>query len=250
MLDLVGVLDECIGPVKTRDRGHGSGALLVGMASCQLAGGDHLVSLDRRREDVAGQYLEPVPTPASTTAAGIAKRFTGEHLARIEAAVGVVNERVLSLVGQVRRSALTRVATIDGDTTDVEVYGPTKQRSAHAYTGARVLRPHITFWAEAGVPLAAELSGGTEDPRASCVDMLDRALAGLPAGIEQVRTRWDAGYFAGELAQACLQRGVEFAIGVKRNTAAVRAAQSASAEAWGARGRDGAHRGRGHRLPA
>ncbi len=232
VLGLTGALQGSIGAVKTRDRGLGAGELLVGMASCQLAGGDHLVSLDRRRADVAGQRLEPVPTPASTTAYGMAKRFTGEHVAGIETAIGVVNQRVLSLVGQVRRSALTKTVTIDGDTTDVEVYGPTKERSAHAYTGARVLRPHIGFWAEAGVPLAAELTGGTDDPRATCVDLLDRALDGLPAGVEQVRARWDAGYFAGELAHACLARDVEFAIGVKRNTAVIRAGQGVPDRGW------------------
>lgn len=232
MLGLTRALDEGVGAVKTRNRGHGAGELLVAMASCQLTGGDHLVSLDRRREDVAGQRLEPVATPAATTAAGIAKRFTPEHVAGIETAIGAVNERVLSLVGTVRRSSLTKTVTIDGDATDVEVYGPTKAASAHAYTGARVLRPHIGFWAEAGVPLAAELTGGTDDPRATCVDLLDRCLAALPAGVGQVHTRWDAGYFAGELAHACIERDVQFAIGVKRNTAVVRAGQAVPEDAW------------------
>ncbi len=232
VLGLTQALDGHIRAVKTRNRGHGAGELLVAMASCQLTGGDHLVSLDRRRADVAGQRLEPVPTPATSTACGIAKRFGPEHVAGIEAAIGQVNERVLSLVGQVRRSALTKAVTIDGDTTDVEVYGPTKEASAHAYTGARVLRPHIGFWAEAGVPLAAELTGGTDDPRASCVDLLQRCLAALPAGVQQVRARWDAGYFAGELAHACIERDVAFAIGVKRNTAVIRAGQATPDDEW------------------
>lgn len=80
------------------------------MASCQLTGGDFLVSLDRRRADVAGQVLDPVPTPAATTAAGIARRFPGKHLAGIETAIGQINTRMLALVGQVRRSSLLKVA--------------------------------------------------------------------------------------------------------------------------------------------
>jgi hypothetical protein len=74
--------------------------MAMAMASCQLTGGDFLVSLDRRRADLAGQLLEPVPTPASTTAAGIAKLFTGEHLVGIEAAIGKVNTTMVGLVGQ------------------------------------------------------------------------------------------------------------------------------------------------------
>jgi hypothetical protein len=75
-LGVTTVLDTHVGPVKQRKRGLTGGELLVAMASCQLAGGDHLVSLDRMRADTAGQQLVAVATPASTTAAGVARRFT------------------------------------------------------------------------------------------------------------------------------------------------------------------------------
>ena len=69
VLGLVTGLDAHIPSIKRRERGLSAGQLLVAMASCQLTGGDHLVSLDRRRADTAGQELEPVATPASRTAA-------------------------------------------------------------------------------------------------------------------------------------------------------------------------------------
>ena len=56
--------------------GCGGGQVLVGMAAAQLAGEDFLVGLDRQRADAAGQVLAPVPGLASTTAAGLARRFT------------------------------------------------------------------------------------------------------------------------------------------------------------------------------
>ena len=111
-----------------------------------------------------------------------------------------------------RRTSLLKVATIDGDATDVEVYGKTKEKAEYSYTGQLNLRAHIGFWAESGVSLAAELMGGAEGPRSNCVDLLDRAVAALPRGVEKVRCRWDAGYFAGDLAAACVKRGIEFAI--------------------------------------
>jgi len=80
--------------------------------------------------------------------------------------------------------------------------------------------------------LAAELTGGAEDPRSNCVDMLDRSIAALPARVEQVRCRWDAGYFAAELAKACIERGVEFAIGAKRTRPVIAAAQRVRDHAW------------------
>jgi hypothetical protein len=232
VLGIVNTIDARVGALKQRRRGVSGGQLLVSMASAQLTGEDHLVGLDRRRVDTAGQQLEPVSTPASTTAAGVAKRFTGQHLAGVEQAIGVINTEWVSRLPVTRRATLLRTATIDGDATDVEVYGHTKQDAAHAYTGALNLRPHIGFWAEAGVPLAGEVMGGTEDPRSNCVDILDRAIAGLPDGVDRVRCRWDAGYFAAELAKACIARGVEFAIGAKRTKPAIAAAQRVPDHAW------------------
>jgi hypothetical protein len=93
VLGLAAALDAHIPSIKRRDRGLSAGQLLVAMASCQLTGGDHLVSLDRRRADTAGQELEPVPTPASRTAARLAQRFGPKQLAGIEAGIGRVNAR-------------------------------------------------------------------------------------------------------------------------------------------------------------
>ncbi len=135
VLGLTGALDGHIGAVKKRRRGLSGGQLLMSVASCQMTGGDHLVSLDRRRADTAGQLLEPAPTPASTTAAGIAARFGPEQLGGIEKAIGQVNTTMVALVGQVRRSALLKVATIDGDTTDVEVYGRQKENAQYNHVG-------------------------------------------------------------------------------------------------------------------
>lgn len=232
VLGVSSALDAGIGAVKERARGLSGGQLLVSMASAQLAGEDFMVGLDRRRADTVGQVLEPAPTPASTTAAGIAKRFTPEHLYGIEAGIGRVNTAMVDLLPLVRRKSLLKVATIDGDGTDVEVYGRTKQKAAHAYTGALTLRAHIGFWAEAGIPVAAELMGGREDPRSNVAEMLDRSIAGLPAGIETIRCRWDAGYFAADLATACVDRGVEFAIGAKRTGKVMAAAAGLGRYTW------------------
>jgi Transposase DDE domain group 1 len=232
VLGVTAALERGVGAVKQRRRGLSGAQLLTALASAQLTGADFLVRLDERREDVAGQELELVPTPPSTTAAGIARRFTTEHLRGIEAAIGEVNNRMVGLVGQVRRSALLKTATIDGDTTDVEVFGRLKEHAEYNHSGQRNLRPHLGFWAEAGVPLAGELMGGAADPRVNCVAVLDRAIAALPAGVQQIRARWDAGYFAAALAQACVERGVQFAIGAKRNTAVLRAAAAAADARW------------------
>ena len=131
-----------------------------------------------------------------------------------------------------RRTQLLAAATIDGDTTDVEVYGRDKQDAVYNYQGQRAYRPHIAFWAEGGVSLAADLMKADEDPRPVAAQLLDRAIAQLPPGVAKIRCRWDAGYFAADLAKHCIDRGVEFAIGVKRNSAVVRASREAPTDGW------------------
>jgi hypothetical protein len=231
-LGLAGALDAAVGEFKQRDRGLSAGELLVAVASCQLAGGDHLVSLDRLRDDAAGQRLRQIKTPAASTAAGLARRFTTDDFAGIGTAIGQVNAAVLGLVGQVRRSALLRSVTIDIDTTDTEVYGSRKRGVAYNYQGQRCGRSHIAYWAELGVPLAADLTCGKTDGRARVKAVLRRALATLPAEVAEVKVRVDAGYFAGELALECLAQGVRFAIGAKRMKPLWAQAAKIAEDAW------------------
>jgi len=77
---VVGALDAGIGPVKDRDRGLSAGHLLVGVAFGQLCGADFW----------SGRGLTATGVPASTTAAGLTRRFTAEHVAGIEAGLGTV----------------------------------------------------------------------------------------------------------------------------------------------------------------
>jgi hypothetical protein len=217
-LEVIASLDAAVGPIKQRARGLGAGQLLVGLAAAQLAGEQFLVGLDRHRADTAGQALTPVPGLASTTAAGLARRITPSQWAAVETGVARGTQRMLAALPVARRAGLCAVVTIDLDTTDVEVYGRKKRGVAYNHQGQRVGRPHVASWAEADTVLAADLGCGNDDPRASAAGLLRRALKALPAQARQarVRTRADAGYFAGQLARAALFAGVEFAIGAKR----------------------------------
>lgn len=215
-LDVIALLDAVIGPIKCRARGLGAGQLLVGMAQAQLAGQDFLVGLDRYRADVAGQVLSPVPGLGSTTAAGLARRFTEEQWAAVERGVAAATQRMLALLAPERVEALTDEVTIDLDTTDVEVYGRKKRGVAYNYQGQRCGRPHVATWAETGITLAADLLAGDQDPRPGAAGLLRRALASLPRGVRRVALRADAGYFAVDLAVAAHREGMRFAIGAKR----------------------------------
>jgi hypothetical protein len=222
-LAMIKLLDAAIGPIKERDRGFSGGELLVGMAYAQLAGEDFLVGLDRYRADAAGQVLAAVPGLASTTAAGLARRFTEGQWRAVETGIGDVHAAMLALLPEQQAARLCATVTIDLDTTDVEVYGRHKRGVAFNHQGQRVGRPHVATWAETATVLAANLMTGNlmtgnDDPRPHAAELLGRALAALPAAARagRIRLRADAGYFAGELARAALLAGVEFAIGAKR----------------------------------
>jgi Transposase DDE domain group 1 len=219
-LGVIGELDAAVGPIKQRDRGFGAGELLTGIAAAQLAGEDFLTGLDRQRADVAGQQITPVPGLASTTAAGLARRFTPGQWQAVEQGVAAVTGRMLSLLPAGRAAALADgPVTIDLDTTDVEVYGRKKRGVAYNHQGQRVGRPHVAAWAEAETVLAADLGDGTDDPRATAPGLLRRALSALPPRARasgRVAMRADAGYFAGQLARAAHEARIGFAIGAKR----------------------------------
>ena len=236
-LGLVERLDAAVGPIKTRGRGFSAGQVLVGMAAAQLCGEDFLVGLDRHRADTAGQALTPVPGLASTTAAGLARRLSQSQWAAVETGLGDVHATALDVLVRVapdRARALSAEVTIDMDTSDVEVYGRGKQGVAFNHQGQRVGRPHVATWADAAVVLAADLGDGRDDPRASCAELLGRALAALPAPARagRIRVRADAGYFAGQLARACLFADVEFAIGARRIAALWRLLDGIADTAW------------------
>ena len=240
-LGVIAALDEGMGPVKQRRRGFTGGQVLAGMAAAQLAGEDFLVGLDRVRADQAGQLLVPVPGLATSTAAGIARRFTGKHWRGAEAGLAKATARMVSLLPAERAAELAEgPVTIDVDATDVEVYGSKKRGVAYNYQGQRAGRPHVASWAETEIPLAADLLSGDQDPRSHVVSLLNRALAALPQAVRdgaaaagrKIALRADAGYFAGELARAAAKEDMAFAIGAKRIPSMWKALGSISDDAW------------------
>ena len=240
-LGLIEALDEAMGPVKQRARGFTGGQVLAGMAAAQLAGEDFLVGLDRVRADQAGQQVTPVPGLATSTAAGIARRFTGKHWRGTEAGLAAATARMTALLPAERAAELAEgPVTIDIDATDVEVYGSKKRGVAYTYQGQRAGRPHVASWAETEIPLAADLLAGDQDPRSSVVALLGRALAALPRAVRdgaaaagrKIALRADAGYFAGDLARAAAAAGMDFAIGAKRITSMWKALAGIPEDAW------------------
>jgi hypothetical protein len=100
-----------------------------------------LVGLDRQRADVAGQAIAPVPGLCSTTAAGLARKLPGPQWTDVEIGMARVADRMLDHLPVARRARLSATATIDLDTTDVEVYGRHKRGVVYNHPCNRCGRP-------------------------------------------------------------------------------------------------------------
>jgi len=82
------------------------------MATGLLSGQDCLTGSDRVRADAGSGLLGHAPVPASTTAAGLARRFTLARMAGIEAGLAKVYARWLGVVpAAVRGPLVLRVST-------------------------------------------------------------------------------------------------------------------------------------------
>ncbi len=179
----------------------------------------------------------------SRTAARLASRFGPAHLSGIESVLSELYTRWLGVVpAGVRAPLVLRDPTIDLDASDIEVYGRTKQGVGWNYAGVRSGRVHLASWAQAELPLAADLMAGNDDVRPGAGDLLARALASMPAQVcGRPRVRADAGYFDAALAHAAVELGCDFAIAAKRNPAAWRALSGVPDSDWRpARGMKGA----------
>ena len=241
-LGAVAALDAEIGPIKTRNRGASGGQFLLALAQAQICGQDHLVGLDRCRADPAAAVLSGVPVPASTTALGLARRFTGEQWLAVEDGVAELTRRVVGLLPARRRTALlTTPVTVDMDTTDTETYGRTKDGVSYNHTGQRVGRTHAATWAQAGTVLALDLRDGTSDPRTYSPELMARALASLarigayrPADPDAPRPRFraDSGYMAARLAHTAVEAECDFAFGVRRGATVWAAVRRVPPQAW------------------
>ncbi len=101
---------------------------------------------------------------------------------------------------------------------------------------------HLASWAQAELPLAADLIAGNDDVRPDAGKLLRRALAVLPPQVcGRPRVRADAGYFDAALAHTAAELGCDFAIAAKRNPAAWRALSGVPDSEWqDARGMPGA----------
>jgi hypothetical protein len=221
--NLIAALDEAVPAFKARRRGASAGEFLTAMACAQLAGSDHLVGLDHRREDKVTESFWPCPTPASSTVTALARRIDADGWLALGRATAAVTRRVVHMAPAAVRARLAAPApTIDLDTTDIEVYGRKKQTVTYNYLGQRSGRVHAATWAEAGLLAAVKLTDSRTTAHTCAVELVQDALCWFDhAGLvwdpqARPRVRADIGFCSQAFACAVVAAGADFAIGVQR----------------------------------
>lgn len=233
---LVETLDEAVPGFKSRRRGSSVGEFLTALACAQLTGADHLVGLDHRRKDLAGEMFWPTPAPASSTVTALARRVDEGGWTALRAATATTMARVLSVAPSARARLCASAPTIDLDATDIEVYGHNKAQVSYNYLGQRSGRVHAASWAEAGA--AASITDSRTTAHTCAVELVEQALDWLQeAGVawdpaRRPRVRADIGYCSKTTAADIVAAGADFAIGIQRQPRIWRLLGLIEQDAW------------------
>lgn len=143
-----------------------------------------------------------------------------------------VNRAVLGFL-QAHRGAA--VATLDMDATLIETH---KRQALYCYKKFRAYQPLNCWWAEHGVMLHSEFRDGNVPAGYEHLRVLRDSLAGLPAGVRQVRVRTDTAGYQQDLLLYCGEGKdrrfgvIEFAIGADVTDALRQAVLSVPEAAW------------------
>jgi DDE family transposase len=116
------------------------------------------------------------------------------------------------LVGELQRRRPASTATLDVDTTFQESH----KREAHFhYQSGPGYQPLLATWAEQRLVVFDQFRDGNVPGQFDVVRSLQRAFAGLPAGVEHRRLRADSAFYVVHALRWLCQEKIGFAIGAR-----------------------------------
>ena len=190
----------------SRQARHEPGRIVRDLAVMLADGGDCLIDLGALRD----QQVLFGPVASEATAYRCVERLGAEQLAGIRAARAAARARAWELGGDPRRLVL------DIDATLITAHSE-KQGAAGTYKGGYGFHPLLCFEATSGEALAGILRPGNagSNTAADHIEVLDRALAQLPAGAASPGTlvRCDSGGATHAFLDAVVARGLRFSVG-------------------------------------
>lgn len=215
------VVDEQV-RIKQRQRGVTSAQWVETLIALWAAGGDRCQDLTTLRADAALAALLGYELPAATTMRDFLEACHVEDLPLLRAGektavpeesaplagVGAANRRILAAVQQ---QMPQRTATLDVDATILEAH---KRTATVTYEGTSGYQPVVVVWAEQDLVVHDEFRDGNVPAGCGNVRILERAVAALPAGVEQLFVRGDSALYEQEVLAWCEEpaRGIGYAI--------------------------------------
>ena len=239
------VVDEQVS-IKRRQRGLRPSQLVEGLFSLWAAGGERCDDLTVLREDAALALLLGHGLPAPQTARDFLEAFDeavpplwqgetcqvqgeGQRLQGLAKA----SRQLIGFLQQRRPQA---VATIDVDATILDSH---KRAARWTYDGRTGYQPVVALWAEQDVVLADEFRDGNVPAGTGNRRLMERAVAALPPGVEQILVRADSAAYEHELLRWLEARGFGYGISADMSRELAAAIRTLPDPAWQIEREDG-----------
>ena len=232
------VIDEAAS-TKRRQRGLRASELAEGLLALWAAGGDRCEDLDAFREDEALAQLLGHDLPAAQTVRDFLEGFHAADLPLWQAGPkAVVPAESPPLTGLARANGAlladvqarcpSRTATLD---VDAKIYASDKRAAQPTYEGMRGYQPTFVVWAEQDLLVVDEFRDGNVPAGSGNRRVVERAVAALPPGVEEILVRGDSALYEHELLRWLDERRIGFAVSADlsaRLAAAIRALPEAA----------------------
>lgn len=201
-----------------------------------LSGGETLNDINRLRDDPALlRVLGTEQVPHATTIGGFLARFKPKKndqeqgpLHKLRVVFEGVQQRAFALLPRQRR----KVATLDWDSSNHEVYGEQKEGADFAYDKTWCYNVLYATLAETGDVLYQELRAGNTYTSAGTAAVLPGTIERVGEHFRHVRLRADSGFYDQEIVKICAQRQVEFFIVAEQRKNLLKAVFAIAEDAW------------------
>lgn len=201
-----------------------------------LSGGETLNDVNRLGDDPALlRVLGTEQAPHATTIGAFLARFKPKKndreqrpLDKLREAIETAQQRAFALLPRKRR----KVATLDWDSSNHEVYGEQKEGADFAHDNTWCYNVLYATLAETGDVLYQDLREGNTYTSAGTAAVLPGTIERVSEHFRQVRMRADSGFYDQEIVKICAQRQVEFFIVAKKHKNLLKAVQAIAEDAW------------------
>jgi hypothetical protein len=146
--------------------------------------------------DACKKALEPIlaqdPLPLEKVREVFERSDHGGHafIPEETAPLRALDERVnRQLISAVQKAHPCDVATLDGD---ASIHGSRKKQAFCTYEGERGYQPVIVTWAEQQLIVADQFRDGHVPAAMGNIEVVQRAIANLPKGVQMIRYRGDS----------------------------------------------------------